>query len=68
MVEISSAGANYVKEKSAKSGKVEVAIHESTVVEGDDEILTLEDLAPDGSWGWMVALSMIVVLVKNYSN
>lgn len=29
----------------------------------DDEI-TLEDLAPDGGWGWMVAFAMILIFVS----
>ncbi|XP_053598558.1 uncharacterized protein LOC103570511 [Microplitis demolitor] len=31
----------------------------------DDETeeLTLEDLAPDGGWGWMIAIAMIIVFV-----
>lgn len=33
--------------------------------EKDDEI-TLEDLAPDGGWGWMVAMAMILVFVSTY--
>lgn len=39
-----------------------------------DEI-TLEDLAPDGGWGWMIALAMILTIVsiiimhnKRYNN
>ncbi|KAK2585108.1 hypothetical protein KPH14_008619 [Odynerus spinipes] len=28
-----------------------------------DDDIKLEDLAPDGGWGWMVALGMIIVLV-----
>ncbi|XP_011138019.2 monocarboxylate transporter 9 isoform X2 [Harpegnathos saltator] len=30
--------------------------------EEEDEI-TLEDLAPDGGWGWMIALAMILIIV-----
>lgn len=33
--------------------------------EKDDEI-TLEDLAPDGGWGWMVAMAMILVFVTTF--
>lgn len=29
----------------------------------EDEI-NLEDLAPDGGWGWMIALAMILILVS----
>lgn len=35
---------------------------DQVICEVDDDI-TLEDLAPDGGWGWMVALAMIIVLV-----
>lgn len=34
--------------------------------EDDDDEITLEDLAPDGGWGWMVAVAMIVVFVSIY--
>lgn len=33
------------------------------VICGPDDDIKLEDLAPDGGWGWMVALAMIIVLV-----
>ncbi|KAF3419877.1 hypothetical protein E2986_09615 [Frieseomelitta varia] len=29
--------------------------------EDDDDEITLEDLAPDGGWGWMVAIAMTVI-------
>ncbi|XP_046820405.1 monocarboxylate transporter 9 isoform X1 [Vespa crabro] len=35
---------------------------DQVICELDDDI-KLEDLAPDGGWGWMVALAMIIVLV-----
>ncbi|XP_074100232.1 uncharacterized protein LOC141528199 [Cotesia typhae] len=31
-----------------------------------NEELTLEDLAPDGGWGWMIALAMIIVFVTTF--
>lgn len=34
--------------------------------EDDDDEITLEDLAPDGGWGWMVAIAMTVVFVSIY--
>ncbi|CAL7935050.1 unnamed protein product [Xylocopa violacea] len=40
----------------------------SQKVDGDDEEdeITLEDLAPDGGWGWMVAFAMIVVFITTF--
>jgi len=44
-------------EKKIATAKVEELINE------EDEI-TLEDLAPDGGWGWMIALAMILNMVS----
>ncbi|KAG5336372.1 MOT9 protein, partial [Acromyrmex charruanus] len=44
-----------VQKKNSITGKVEDVINE------EDEI-TLEDLAPDGGWGWMIALAMILIM------
>ncbi|KAG5307765.1 MOT9 protein, partial [Pseudoatta argentina] len=44
-----------VQKKNSITGKVEDLINE------EDEI-TLEDLAPDGGWGWMIALAMILIM------
>lgn len=30
----------------------------------EEDTITLEDLAPDGGWGWMIALSMILIIVS----
>ncbi|XP_018400235.1 PREDICTED: probable transporter MCH2 [Cyphomyrmex costatus] len=46
---------NAVEEKNGITGKLEELISE------EDEI-TLEDLAPDGGWGWMIALAMILIM------
>lgn len=32
--------------------------------EEDEDEITLEDLAPDGGWGWMVAIAMILIFVS----
>ncbi|OAD58324.1 Monocarboxylate transporter 7 [Eufriesea mexicana] len=32
----------------------------------DDDEITLEDLAPDGGWGWMVAFAMTLVFVTTF--
>ena len=34
--------------------------------ETEDDEITLEDLAPDGGWGWMVALAMILIFVTTF--
>ncbi|KYQ56364.1 Monocarboxylate transporter 9 [Trachymyrmex zeteki] len=46
---------NAIEKKNSITGKVEELINE------EDEI-TLEDLAPDGGWGWMIALAMILIM------
>lgn len=33
------------------------------LINKDDEI-TLEDLAPDGGWGWIIAIAMILIFVS----
>lgn len=54
-----------------KNGAVEKKVHqieehnkekEEELINEEDEI-TLEDLAPDGGWGWMIALGMILTQV-----
>ncbi|XP_018371004.1 PREDICTED: monocarboxylate transporter 9-like [Trachymyrmex cornetzi] len=47
---------NAAQKKNSITGKVEDLINK------EDEI-TLEDLAPDGGWGWMIALAMILIMV-----
>ncbi|XP_063989093.1 monocarboxylate transporter 5-like [Diachasmimorpha longicaudata] len=67
MVEVSSASAeDYVnKQKNRNPEKV----RKNVDFGGDDDgKLTLEDLAPDGGWGWMVALAMILVLVTVFGS
>ncbi|XP_076636953.1 uncharacterized protein LOC143349514 isoform X1 [Colletes latitarsis] len=34
--------------------------------EKENDQLTLEDLAPDGGWGWMVVLAMVLVFVTTF--
>ncbi|XP_011862364.1 PREDICTED: monocarboxylate transporter 9 [Vollenhovia emeryi] len=41
-------------EKKSATAKIEELINE-------EEEITLEDLAPDGGWGWMIALAMILI-------
>lgn len=33
-------------------------------VTDEEDKITLEDLAPDGGWGWMIALAMILIIVS----
>jgi len=44
-------------EKKIATAKVEELIDEESEI-------TLEDLAPDGGWGWMIALAMILNMVS----
>lgn len=44
-------------EKEISTGKIKKLTNE------EDEI-TLEDLAPDGGWGWIIAFAMILVIVS----
>lgn len=37
-------------------------------VTNEDDDITLEDLAPDGGWGWMIALALILVSVSIIDN
>ncbi|XP_032664414.1 monocarboxylate transporter 9-like [Odontomachus brunneus] len=32
-------------------------------VTSEEDKITLEDLAPDGGWGWMIALAMILIII-----
>lgn len=57
VTEVNGTTSNNVVENKEKSAKVEELISEV------DEI-TLEDLAPDGGWGWMIALAMILIIVS----
>ncbi|XP_018302168.1 uncharacterized protein [Mycetomoellerius zeteki] len=43
-----------IEEKNSISEKEEEPINE-------EDKITLEDLAPDGGWGWMIALAMILI-------
>jgi len=44
-------------EKKIATAKIEELINE------EDKII-LEDLAPDGGWGWMIALARILIMVS----
>lgn len=48
---------NVENKKKSKITKMEELINE------EDEI-TPEDLAPEGGWGWMIALAMILIFVS----
>lgn len=48
---------NNAAENEKKSAKIEELMNEEVEI-------TLEDLAPDGGWGWMIALAMILILVS----
>lgn len=43
--------------------KKSTAIKIEELMNKENEI-TLEDLAPDGGWGWMIALAMILIFVS----
>lgn len=44
-------------EKKSATIKIEELINE-------EDKITLEDLAPDGGWGWIIALAMILIIVS----
>ncbi|KAK0079471.1 hypothetical protein PV325_001217 [Microctonus aethiopoides] len=53
-----------VLEKNGDSEKLIINNYSSSNINEDvNDELTLEDLAPDGGWGWMIALSMTIVFV-----
>lgn len=54
-------GSTNVTEKIVE--KKNTTVKKSEWTDKDDEI-TLEDLAPDGGWGWMIALAMILIMVS----
>lgn len=56
---------NIVLEKNGDSEKLIINNYSSNNINEDvNDELTLEDLAPDGGWGWMIALSMTIVFVS----
>jgi len=57
-----SATSNSALENEKKNGATE------TEMTNEDDEITLEDLAPDGGWGWMIALAMILVFVSKKYN
>jgi len=44
-------------EKKIATSKIEELINE-------EDKITLEDLAPDGGWGWIIALARILIMVS----
>lgn len=46
-----------------RNKKKSTTIKIEELINKEDEI-TLEDLAPDGGWGWMIALAMILIFVS----
>jgi len=57
-----SATNNSALENEKKNGTTE------TEMTNEHDEITLEDLAPDGGWGWMIALAMILVFVSKKYN
>lgn len=54
-------GSAETTKKIAEKKNADIRISE--LMDKEDEI-TLEDLAPDGGWGWMIALAMILIIVS----
>lgn len=53
-------------EKEVRNNSVLLSMGKEREEEDEDEI-TLEDLAPDGGWGWIVAIAMILIFVSIHS-
>lgn len=66
-------GATKIVSEESKVGGVEKengTEMQKTIMEENDEeeeeIFDDEEIAPDGGWGWMVALGLILVFVRNF--
>ncbi|KOC65428.1 Monocarboxylate transporter 7 [Habropoda laboriosa] len=57
---------NFIDDEKKLRNNVFLSYKEEGCDEDDDEEITLEDLAPDGGWGWMVAFAMIVVFITTF--
>ncbi|CAK9813605.1 Monocarboxylate transporter 1 [Anthophora plagiata] len=56
----------FIEDEKKLQNNVLLSYKEEGSDDDDDDEITLEDLAPDGGWGWMVALAMIVVFITTF--
>jgi len=61
MTEVNSTTINATTSNNTTKNKIKITTSKELIKE---EEITLEDLAPDGGWGWMIALAMILIMVN----
>jgi len=61
--EVNGSMTNVTINNTAKNEK-KIATSKVKEVTNEEDKITLEDLAPDGGWGWMIALAMILIMVN----
>jgi len=62
MTEVNSTTINATTSNNATKNKIKITTSKEELIK--EEEITLEDLAPDGGWGWMIALARILIMVS----